>query len=82
MSTEKSKPEETMTFEQAVRRLEQLVTEMESGTQELDAMVQSFDEGQKLVSFCGDKLAGIERKVEQLTRKNDGTTGTAPFPEG
>ncbi len=69
------------TFEQAVARLEELVRRMESGAEDLDAMVKSFEEGQALVKFCGEKLAAIERRVEVLTRKTDGTIAPEPFAE-
>ncbi len=69
------------TFEQAVARLEELVRRMESGAEDLDAMVKSFEEGQALVKFCGEKLSAIERKVEILARRADGTVGAEPFDD-
>ncbi len=69
------------TFEQAVARLEELVRRMESGAEDLDAMVKSFEEGQALVKFCNEKLAAIERKVEILARRSDGTVAPEPFSE-
>ena len=66
-------------FEEAVARLERLVARMESGAEDLDAMVQSFEEGQALVKFCGEKLSAIERKVEILARRADGSVAAEPF---
>jgi len=68
-------------FEEAVARLEALVARMESGTEDLDAMVKSFEEGQALVKFCNEKLAAVERKVEILARKADGSVAAEPFRE-
>jgi exodeoxyribonuclease VII small subunit len=70
---------EPASFEDAVARLEKLVARMESGAEDLDAMVKSFEEGQALVKFCGEKLSAIERKVEILARKADGTVAAEPF---
>lgn len=66
-------------FEEAVARLERLVARMESGAEDLDAMVKSFEEGQALVKFCGEKLSAIERKVEILARRADGSVAAEPF---
>ena len=66
-------------FEEAVARLERLVARMESGAEDLDAMVKSFEEGQSLVKFCGEKLSAIERKVEILARRADGSVAAEPF---
>lgn len=70
-----------LTFEQAVERLEAIVEAMESGGEGLDAMVASFEEGQKLVKFCAAKLADIERKVEILTKGTNGKVKAEPFDE-
>ena len=59
--------------EEAVARLERLVARMESGAEDLDAMVKDFEEGRALVDFCGKKLTAIERKVEILARRADGS---------
>lgn len=66
-------------FEEAVARLEALVARMESGAEDLDAMVKAFEEGQALVTFCGEKLSAIERRVEILARRADGSVGAEPF---
>ena len=74
------KPEE-MTFEQAVERLEEIVSLMESGETDLDSMVKLFEEGRELVDICNKKLTEIERKVEKLTSSSDGTIKAEPFDE-
>ena len=80
MKSEDKKFEE-MSFEKAVARLEEIVSEMESGTADLDAMVKSFEEGQKLVKLCTAKLSSIERKVELLTKGENGKVEAQPFDE-
>ena len=78
---EKDKIPDDLSFEKAVERLEAIVETMESGGAGLDAMVASFEEGQKLVKFCSAKLAEIERKVEILTKGANGKAKAAPFDE-
>ena len=72
---------EPASFEEAVKRLEQIVARMEAGAEGRDAMVKDFEEGRALVDFCGRKLTAIERKVEILTRRGDGPPAAEPFPE-
>lgn len=81
MKTEEKKTE-GMSFEQAVSRLEKIVGDMESGNADLDAMVKYFEEGQKLVQFCTAKLSEIERKVELLTKSENGKVKAEAFGEG
>lgn len=82
MKTEdKDKKPDEMSFEKAVERLEAIVEAMEGGGEGLDAMVASFEEGQKLVKFCSAKLAEIERKVEILTKGANGKAKADPFDE-
>ena len=78
---DKDKKPEEMYFEKAVERLEAIVEAMEGGGEGLDAMVASFEEGQKLVKFCSAKLAEIERKVEILTKGANGKAKAEPFDE-
>lgn len=66
-------------FEEAAARLEKLVARMESGAEDLDAMVKSFEEGQELVAYCNARLAAVERKVEILARRADGSVAAEPF---
>jgi exodeoxyribonuclease VII small subunit len=42
-------------------------------------MVAAFEEGQKLVKLCSSKLNEVEKKIEMLVKKPDGTEETAPF---
>ena len=67
------------TFETALRRLEQLVNEMESGRLGLEDMIKAFEEGQKLAAFCGEQLGGIEKRIEMLVKTNEGTE-SVPLP--
>jgi exodeoxyribonuclease VII small subunit len=70
-----AKKEEPMGFETALKRLETLVEEMESGETDLDTMIASFEEGQRLVKFCAAKLNEVEKKIEKIVK--DGSGGVA-----
>lgn len=63
-----SKKEKKVSFEEALKRLEEIVETMESGEVDLDRMVESFEEGQKLVKLCTDKLNEVEAKIEKIIK--------------
>ena len=73
------KTEKAQTFEKALARLEEIAAEMESGDLGLEKMVAAFEEGQKLVKLCSSKLNEVEKKIEMLVKKSDGSVGTEPF---
>jgi len=57
-----------MKFEDNLKQLEALVTKMESGTLNLDEMIKSFGEGQKLVETCRKELESIRLRIEKVTK--------------
>jgi len=67
-----AKQEKQPGFEEALKRLEQLVADMESGRLPLDDMVAAFEEGQKLAALCTGKLNEVERRIEVLTKSESG----------
>jgi len=64
---------ETMTFEAAMARLEEIVRMLESGNAPLDTSLSLFEEGVALVKLCNSKLDAAEQKVKILTDAGDGT---------
>ena len=64
---------ETMTFEAAMARLEEIVRMLESGNAPLDTSLSLFEEGVALVKLCNSKLDTAEQKVKILTNAGDGT---------
>lgn len=71
-------PQTAPAFEEALKRLETLVSEMEAGQLSLDQMIGHFEEGSKLVDLCGKRLNEVERRIEKLVKK-DGKITTEPF---
>ena len=65
-------------FETAMRRLEFLVGEMESGKLELEEMIKAFEEGQKLAALCAGQLGAIEKRIEILVKTPSGVAAE-PF---
>ena len=59
-------------FEEALARLEKIVTELERGELPLDESLKIFEEGIKLSKSCLKILDDAERKVEILVQDKDG----------
>ena len=69
-----------ITFEEAVKRLEEIIRMLEGGTAPLDESLTLFEEGVSLVKFCNEKLDGAEQKVKMLTFTPDGEA-EVPFTQ-
>jgi len=67
------------TFENAMKRLEGIVQELESGDLSLDQALKKFQEGIKLSKFCSKKLDEAEEKVSILLTDEEGTVRSEPF---
>ena len=59
--------EEKQNFEQSLKKLEQLVNEMESGNLPLDEMMKRFEEGRRLVALCTAELETIRQRIDKVT---------------
>ena len=57
---------ENITFEQAMNRLEEIVSALENNQISLEKSVELFQEGIQLTKICNDKLEGIENKVAKI----------------
>jgi len=67
------------TFEIAMKQLEQIVQELESGNLSLEDSIKKFEEGIKLSKFCSAKLDETEKKITLLLRDQDGNVIEKPF---
>lgn len=68
-----------LTFERAMKKLEQIVRELESGDQPLEKAIKKFEEGVQLSKFCSDKLDETEQKVTLLLKDQTGNVFEKPF---
>jgi exodeoxyribonuclease VII small subunit len=66
-------------FEQALKALEQIVAELESGELALEQAIRKFEEGMELSRYCAQRLEETERKITQLVRDESGGTVEKPF---
>ena len=61
----------SMTFEDAMKALEEIVTELESGELALEKALKKFEEGVRLSKFCSTKLDETEKKVTLLLKDQE-----------
>ncbi len=62
---------EDMTYEQAIKRLEEIVACLEKKDTPLEESMKLFEEGTKLAAFCGEKLTSAKQKITELTKDNE-----------
>jgi len=70
------------TFEGSLKRLEEIVAQLEGNTLALEQSLEIFEEGVKLVRFCTGRLDDAERRIEILLTDKDGRLHAEPFPDG
>ena len=67
-----------MSFEKALKELEGIVHQLESGEPGLDDSLRLFEDGIRLSRFCNKKLRLAERKIEMLTKDEKGEKRPRP----
>ncbi|MFA5146567.1 MAG: exodeoxyribonuclease VII small subunit [Candidatus Omnitrophota bacterium] len=70
-----------MKFEEALKKLERIVDDLEGGNLSLDDALEKYGEGIRLSKLCAKKLEVAKKKVEILLKSEDGTAELAPFDE-
>ncbi len=70
-------------FEDALGKLEKVVSRLEEGDIPLEESLKLFEEGIRLSRFCNQKLEEAEKRVEILLRDKNGVLKPEPFePSG
>lgn len=66
-------------YEDALKRLEKLVGELDRSELDLDTRLKKFEEGTKLARGLLKKLDQAKKRVEMLVKTNVGESGVVPF---
>jgi exodeoxyribonuclease VII small subunit len=74
-----AKPDQPLSFEDALSQLETIVETMESGDVPLAELLSKFEEGNKLLKVCETRLKDAEMRIELLKKQKDGVAFGA-FP--
>lgn len=59
------------TYEQAMKRLEEIVTKTESGELDIDSLGEQLKEAQKLIKLCRDKLYKADSEIKKMLEEGE-----------
>lgn len=69
-----------MSFEDALRALEEIVRKLEGGEVPLDDSITLYERGERLRRHCQARLDAAQARIEKIVTGPDGQPrGTAPF---
>ena len=68
-----------LSFEKAMKKLEQIVHELESGDQPLEKALKKFEEGVQLSNRCSEMLEETEKRITILLQDQEGNLLEKPF---
>ena len=66
-------------FEESLKELEQIVTQLEEGDLALEESLKLFEDGVRLSRECRERLTTAERRIEVLMKEADGSLGLTPI---
>lgn len=74
----------SMSFEEALDELEDIVRRLESGDIALDGAIQAYARGAALKTHCDQKLRQAEQRVSRINISDDGAVSAEPvdFDDG
>ena len=76
-------PIEDLSFEDALKELEKIVSRLESGDASLDESIGLYERGDKLRQRCADRLDAAQARIEAIRLDAEGkAAGTRPFAAG
>ena len=71
--------EENISFEDKMKKLEEIAVELEKGDLDLDTSVTKFEEGMKLSKECSEMLEKAEKKITMLIKGENGELAEENF---
>ena len=69
------------TFEISLKRLEEIVAELERGDFPLEQSLAKYEEGVNRLKSCYRILEDVEKKITLISRKEDGSIEEVPFEQ-
>lgn len=61
-----------VSFEENMKKLEEIAVELEKGDLDLNTSVKKFEEGMKISKECSEMLEKAEKKITMLIKGDDG----------
>lgn len=63
---------EDVSFEQALKGLEEVVLKLEEGGIPLEESLKLYEEGSRLAGICQQKLSNVEERLKELVKSAGG----------
>ena len=77
MTADAPKTDPDLSFEDALARLESIVSRLESGQAPLEESISLYEEGARLKALCESRLKAAQLRVEQIVVGSDGKAAGA-----
>ncbi len=68
-------------FEEALKKLEKIVEDLEKGDLSLDEALKKYQEGLELSRLCSLRLENAKKKIDVLVKNKKGELELKPFTE-
>ena len=76
-----NKQTDSMTFENAIKELEDTVKKLENGGLSLDEAIVCYTKGKELKKLCETRLNEAKLKIEKIIESPDGEHSTETYHE-
>jgi exodeoxyribonuclease VII small subunit len=77
----RKKDEDPKNFEDAMKRLEEIVSRLEEDQLPLEEMLARYEQGVSLARYCSETLDAAEQKVALISRQSDGSIQLEKFED-
>ena len=68
-------------FEEALKKLEKIIDDLENGELSLDEALKKYEEGIELSRVCAQRLDNAKKKIDILTKNKKGEFDLKPLNE-
>lgn len=68
-------------FEEALKKLEKIVEDLERGDLSLDEALKKYQDGIELARLCAQRLENVKKKIDVLAKNKKGEFELKPFDE-
>tara|TARA_B100000700_G_scaffold230092_1_gene254428 strand:+ start:101 stop:322 length:222 start_codon:yes stop_codon:yes gene_type:complete len=66
-----SKEENDLSFEQGIKKLEEILSKLENQETPLEEMIDLYEKANKLTNVCRKKLESADKKMSKLIKGSD-----------
>ena len=61
-----------LSFEEALKRIEEILKQLENKELDLEEAINLYEEGLKLIHFCEEKLKNARTRIEVILKDKEG----------